>query len=194
MADDGVTVLDTLWAGPATGSAFPGSTTTMHARGYNETNLAETIYSTPRTGGDISPNALSHNPYTSLGSSQSTKTATSLLTGTYESQSHVPGSPSGLTQEPTGYGYDTKRGDSSKYQQRPFLHGSRGDDWAENEAIVASNYTTKPYELSPQHTARRNPVASLPVDVQSSIHSLERRYIQTNPNENSNHERLDSRK
>jgi hypothetical protein len=44
------------------------------------------------------------------------------------------------------------------------------------------------------HPGPRRPVASLPADVQSTIQSLDRRYIQTNINETSEHERLDTRR
>jgi len=46
---------------------------------------------------------------------------------------------------------------------------------------------------SAQYPAPRRPVTSLPYDVQSTIRSLDRRYIQTDPNEASNQESLDPR-
>jgi hypothetical protein len=44
-----------------------------------------------------------------------------------------------------------------------------------------------------EYPGPRRPVASLPVDVQSTIQSLDRRYIQTNPNDNFSTEQLDIR-
>ncbi len=44
------------------------------------------------------------------------------------------------------------------------------------------------------HPGPRRAVTSLPTDVQSTIQSLDRRYIQTNINETSEHERLDIRR
>jgi hypothetical protein len=45
-----------------------------------------------------------------------------------------------------------------------------------------------------QYPGPRRSVNSLPVDVQSTIQSKDRRYIQTNLNESSNHEQLDTSK
>lgn len=45
-----------------------------------------------------------------------------------------------------------------------------------------------------QYPGPRRSVTSLPVDVQSTIQSKDRRYIQTNLNESSNHEQLDTSK
>ncbi|CAN9449629.1 unnamed protein product [Alternaria alternata] len=44
-----------------------------------------------------------------------------------------------------------------------------------------------------QYPSSRRSVTSLPVDVQSTIQSKDRRYIQTNLNESYNHEQLDAR-
>ena len=45
-----------------------------------------------------------------------------------------------------------------------------------------------------QYPGPRRPVTSLPYDVQSTIRSLDRRYIQTDPNAETNQETLDPRK
>jgi hypothetical protein len=197
LADDGVTVLDTIWAGPTGPAIDPvatGPSSARHVHRYDKTNFAESISRTSRNGGDTSLNTSQRQPYTAFNSFQSNNMATSPLGITHASQSHVPQSPSRFTHKATGSGHDTTWGNSGKYQQRSVSYGSGGDDRARNDAIAGSNHTTEPYELSPEHTGIRRPVASLPIDVQSSIHSLERRYIQTNPNENSNHEQLDVRK
>ncbi|KAH8634480.1 hypothetical protein IG631_09880 [Alternaria alternata] len=68
----------------------------------------------------------------------------------------------------------------------PFTHSSP----MQSQHTTPSGVTGRPS----QYPSSRRSVTSLPVDVQSTIQSKDRRYIQTNLNESYNHEQLDASK
>ncbi|KAH6840389.1 hypothetical protein B0T12DRAFT_494114 [Alternaria alternata] len=233
LADDGVTVLDTLWSGPVTGPATPQPPAT--AQSYENTAR------TPRTGVNVPVPFIPQHPQPSSGSSSHINAAT------YLSRSNDQRSSSRQLHRSTGSGHDTRTGEVDNYPQQQYGYGT-GIGSSRNGAEGGTNYTTEPYGVpspqsypsahasittasggspylqqsyqaqtsypftpsSPRQSQQTTPsgatghlsqypgprrsVTSLPVDVQSTIQSKDRRYIQTNLNESSNHEQLDTSK
>jgi len=81
----------------------------------------------------------------------------------------------------------------------PYNHTTQSDYGFTPASARQSHYTTinrdtgQPSQY-PGPPGPRHPVTSLPTDVQSTIQSLDRRYIQTNLTEEFNYEKLDARK
>jgi len=83
---------------------------------------------------------------------------------------------------------------------------SRGSPYPQQDQQIQNSYAFAPFPSSQsqrttqdgatgqqsQYPGPRQQVASLPLDVQSTIHSLDRRYIQTNLNESFPQEQLDA--
>jgi hypothetical protein len=249
LADDGVTVLETLWSGPATGSATPQTPAAVQsyedrARSVQQqtlkTKVSQSTLRTPRTGVDVPVPFRPQHPQPSSGSSPQAN----VTTYSYWPNAQTPSSRQ--LHRSTGSGYDTRTGQVDNYAQQQYSYGAGIGSSRSGEG--GTNYTTEPYgtpspqsypsahasittvsggsphlqhgyqaqssypftQSSPrpsQHTApsgvtgqpsqypsSRRSVTSLPVDVQSTIQSKDRRYIQTNLNESYNHEQLDSSK
>ncbi|KAH6865203.1 hypothetical protein BKA58DRAFT_240862 [Alternaria rosae] len=209
LADDGVTVLDTLWAGPTTSSVAVTSRA-----------------STPRSAVDKPLPSLQSQSHTVSLAGPSSGAASQLWEDPPHSRSYTTSSLRQSNESMgTMYGTGTERVNNeqqdgtyteswSNYTTQQYgspRAQSYGSAHASTTTAFASSpypqqdyerYNFRPFSPRPaQQTQQaapnmdigsRRPVTSLPFDVQSTIHSLDRRYIQTNLNE-TNIEPLDSR-
>jgi hypothetical protein len=249
LADDGVTVLETLWSGPVTGSPTPRTLTAAQsyedrARSVQQytlqTKVSQSTLRTPRTGVEVPVPFKPQYPHPSTGSSSHADVTT------HSSRPNDQRTPSRQPYGSMAPVFNTRTGEIDGYRQQQYSHGA--GIGSSRDGVEGTNYTTEPYgtpspqsypsahasittasgdsphlqhgyqaqssypftHSSPrqsQHTTSsevtgrpsqypnpRRSVTSLPVDVQSTIQSKDRRYIQTNLNESYNHERLDASK
>jgi hypothetical protein len=175
LADDGFTVLDTVWSGPATGFA----TSQIPAAGQSYDDRV-------RSSGQL---------HRSMGSDYDTITG---RTDSYQQQQY-------------GYGtaaYGSLSPQSYISAQAPMTTGLGGSPYPQQSYEAQTSYSFTPSSprqsqqttqsgatgYPSQYPGPRRSVTSLPVDVQSTIQGKDRRYIQTNLNDSSDHEQLDTSK
>jgi hypothetical protein len=138
----------------------------------------------------------------SSGSSLQANATISLSATTYPSQSNDPGPSSGQLYESINSGYDTRRSEIYNFRQQQ--HGYEAGIGGETNYTTESSGLPSPQSYPSAHPSMTTGLPSqpgqirsasfLPFGIQSAIQSLDRRYIQTNPKENSNYEQLDTSK
>jgi len=208
MADDGVTTLDILWAGPAEAAVPPAPTATTYDNRPSAsiprtvvnqafTSLAtqpQTVPSTirwsipvPGTDNAGGNNTQQSSSYYVQGKSRVDNIGDSGLN--YTTQQYGSPSPSHVSAHASA---TTISGGSPWPQKDPQAH----EGYPFNSLQQSQFQHTTPDGATgqpSQYPGPRRHVTSLPPDVQSTIHSLDRRYIQTNLNESFAQEQLDAR-
>jgi hypothetical protein len=176
---------------PSSGSSLQANVTT-YSWPKDQTSSSRQLYRSTGSGYDTRTGQVDNYPQqqysygAGIGSSRNGAGGTNYTTEPYGASSpqSYPSAHASITTASGGsphlqHGYQAQN-------SYPFTHSSP----RQPQHTTPSGVTGQPS----QYPSSRRSVTSLPVDVQSTIQSKDRRYIQTNLNESYNHEQLDTSK